>query len=163
MWRGHEEALGRYGLTMCEVWCERGFADTCAGTITADLAAFGVSTIRAYDELAADHALPAWLFDPEVQRSHQSKLVSKDPEHYGPRFPDVPGDLDYVWPIRSPAVLERELRREELARQRSRRAAEKQALELARIKRRRSLAAKRGWQTRAAKRTAELRPRDEAG
>ena len=38
MWRGHEEALGRYSLTCCEVWVERGFGDTCAATIGTELA-----------------------------------------------------------------------------------------------------------------------------
>src|SRR5215207_8071287 len=46
MWKGYEEALGRYGLTMCEVWVERGFGDTCAGTIVQDLRTFGIDAIR---------------------------------------------------------------------------------------------------------------------
>src|SRR5918998_3155188 len=58
MWKGYEEALGRYGLTMCEVWLELGFGDTCAGTITADLKAVGIDTIRSYPQLLADGALP---------------------------------------------------------------------------------------------------------
>jgi hypothetical protein len=41
MWKGYEEALGRYGLTSCEVWTERGFGDSCAATIAADLRAAG--------------------------------------------------------------------------------------------------------------------------
>jgi hypothetical protein len=36
--------------------------------------------------------------DDAVHRSHRSALVRKDPEHYRPRFPDVPPDLPYVWP-----------------------------------------------------------------
>ena len=115
MWRGFEEALGRYGLIVCAVWREHGFGDTCAATITADLAQAGVQRFRTYPELAAADALPAWLFDPELQRSHQSALVRKDPTHYRPYFPDVPDDLPYVWPVRSPAVLERERRRAEKA------------------------------------------------
>ena len=63
MWRGYEEALGRYGLAMCEVWVERGFGDTCADTIAADLRAAGVTTIRSYGELDAAGALPPWLAD----------------------------------------------------------------------------------------------------
>src|SRR5919107_1251142 len=53
MWKGYEEALGRYGLTMCEVWLELGFGDTCAATIAADLTSFGISEIRGETELAA--------------------------------------------------------------------------------------------------------------
>lgn len=115
MWKGHEEALGRYGLTMCEVWTEQGFADTCAGTIVTDLASAGVRRIRDYDQLLDAGALPPWLFDDRLQRTHRSALVRKDPEHYAPLFPDVPPDLDYYWPRRSPAVLERERRRADRA------------------------------------------------
>jgi hypothetical protein len=98
MWRGHLEALGRYGLTCCEVWLERGFGDTCAATIAADLATAGVERIRTQAELAQAGALPDWLGDEEFHRSHRSSLVRKDPDHYRAQFPDVPDDLPYVWP-----------------------------------------------------------------
>lgn len=98
MWRGHEEALGRYGLTCCDVWLERGFVDTCAATIAADLAAAGVTMLRSQADLAAAGALPPWLGDEDFHRSHRSSLLRKDPDSYRDRFPDVPDDLDYVWP-----------------------------------------------------------------
>ena len=98
MWRGHLEALGRYGLTCCEVWTETGRADTCAGTIVADLAKAGVTTIRSQAELEAAGELPAWLGDAEFHRSHRSALVRKAPDVYRALFPDVPDDLAYVWP-----------------------------------------------------------------
>lgn len=104
MWKGYEEALGRYGLTTCEVWTERGFADTCAATIVADLAAAGVTQIRAQAALAVAGALPPWLGDEAFHRSHRSSLVRKDPDHYRALFPDVPDDLEYVWPVRAPKV-----------------------------------------------------------
>jgi hypothetical protein len=103
MWRGFEEALGRYAFTMCEVWRERGFADTCAATIGTDLRQADVTSVRTQPELADADGLPAWLGDPAFHRSHQSALVRKDPEHYGPLFPGVPPDLDYVWPVRRTA------------------------------------------------------------
>jgi hypothetical protein len=53
------------------------------------------------------------------------RLVRKDPEHYQRFFPDVPPDLDYVWPGRSPAVLEREQRKADSAKRRNERAAKK--------------------------------------
>ena len=155
MWKGYEEALGRYGLTACAVWTERGFGDSCAATIAADLHAAGVTSIREYAELAAAAALPRWLFDETVQLSHRSSLLRKDPEHYGPLFPDTPPDLDYVWPVRSPVVIERELRKEEAAARRAQRTAEKLIRELARTRKQRSEAAKRGWKTRAARHEAE--------
>jgi hypothetical protein len=100
MWKGYEEALGRYAFTMCEVWTERGFADTCAATIGADLREAGVGAVRTQGELADARALPPWLGDAGFHRSHRSALVRKDPEHYRSLFPDVPDDLEYVWPAR---------------------------------------------------------------
>jgi hypothetical protein len=101
MWRGYEEALGRYGLTCCAVWSELGFADTCALTIATDLRAAGITRIRSQADLALAGALPPWLGAEEFHRSHRSALVRKDPDHYRPLFPDDPDDLPYVWP---PAV-----------------------------------------------------------
>ncbi|NPD06886.1 MSMEG_6728 family protein [Nocardioides sp. zg-1308] len=98
MWRGHLEALGRYTLVCCEVWTEPGRADTCAATVMTDLRAAGVTQVRTQAELAEAGALPAWLGDEDFHRSHQSALLRKDPELYGPLFPGVPPDLDYVWP-----------------------------------------------------------------
>jgi hypothetical protein len=103
MWKGFEEALGRYSFTCCDVWTERGFADTCAATISEDLRGAGVRAVRSQAELARDQALPTWLGDPAFHRSHQSALVRKDPAHYGPLFPGVPDDIDYVWPVRRSA------------------------------------------------------------
>jgi hypothetical protein len=130
MWKGFEEALGRYGYACCDAWTDRGFGDTCAATIEVDLRSAGIDVVRTQPELAAAGALPAWLGDEDLHRSHRSALVRKDPEHYESLFPDVPADLPYVWPVRSEAVLERE-----------RRAVERQRLK-------RSRAAKKAWQTR---------------
>ena len=130
MWKGFEEALGRYGYACCEAWVELGFGDTCAVTIATDLRAAGVDTVRTQPELAAAGALPVWLGDEDLHRSHQSALLRKDPGHYRPLFPDVPDDLPYVWPVRSEAVIERERR----------------SIEHQRLKR--SRAAKKAWQTR---------------
>lgn len=136
MWKGFEEALGRYGLTCCEVWTERGYGDTCAATIGQDLREAGVRAVRTQQELATVGALPTWLGDDALHRSHQSSLLRKDPEHYAPLFPGVPDDLPYVWPLRSPTVLEAERRRAE------------------RLRRKRSQAARQGWRTRRANATA---------
>jgi hypothetical protein len=156
MWQGHEEALGRYGLVMCDVWVERGFDDTCAGTIVDDLATFGVTGIRTEQALREAGALPAWIDDEQVLESHRSALVRKDPELYGPLFPEAPADLPYVWPVRSAAVVEAERRKAENAVKREQRRREKLALEIVKKQRARSAAAKRGAKTRAAnKRAAE--------
>ena len=98
MWQGYEEALGRYGLTITDAWTALGFADTCAATIRADLAEDGFEEIRSQAELAEDGALPPWLGDEAFHRSHRSALVRKNPDFYRELFPDVPDDLEYVWP-----------------------------------------------------------------
>ncbi|MFJ6195992.1 MSMEG_6728 family protein [Micromonospora sp. NPDC092111] len=99
MWAGYEEALTRYGLDVCTVWCEPGRADTCAATLVTDLAAAcGVTVVRSQPELAEAGELPPWLGRDDLHRSHRSSLLRKDPEHYRPQFGDVPSDLEYVWP-----------------------------------------------------------------
>jgi len=100
MWAGYEEALVRYGLDICAVWCDLGNADTCSGTLVADLTrGTGLSSPRVQPDLAAAGELPPWLGDPAFHRSHQSALVRKDAAHYRPIFNDVPDDLPYVWPV----------------------------------------------------------------
>lgn len=158
MWRGFEEALGRYGFACCEAWTELGFGDTCAATIATDLRAAGVGSVRTQEELAAVGALPPWLGEPDLHRSHRSALVRKDPEFYRDRFPATPDDLPYVWPVRSPAVLEAERRRVENAVRREQRAAERILADAERARRRRSRAAKKAWRTRRANASASSAP-----
>lgn len=148
MWKGFEEALGRYGLTCCEVWVERGFGDSCAASITADLGAAGLTGFRNQHELEQAGALPPWLGDEEFHRSHRSALIRKDPDHYGPLFPGTPDDLPYVWPVRSQAVIEAERRKAESAVRREERALERALREADRRRKIRSRAAKKAWQTR---------------
>jgi hypothetical protein len=156
MWQGYEEALGRYGLAMCDVWVERGFGDTCAATITDDLAAYGIAPIRSEQELREAGLLPPWAVDGDpVLESHRSALVRKDPETYGPLFPEASPVVPYVWPVRSASVVEAERRRAENAIVREQRRLAKLAEEAERARRRRSAAAKRGAKTRADKKRAE--------
>ena len=99
MWRGHEEALTRYGLEICHEWARKGHRDTCAASLGTDFTtATGLEEPRTQAELADAGALPPWLGDPSFHRSHRSALVRKDPRYYRPLFPDVPDDLPYVWP-----------------------------------------------------------------
>lgn len=157
MWEGYEEALGAYGVAVVEAWRALGFGDTCEPTIRADLASSGVMTIRVQDELAAAGALPPWLGDEALHRSHRSALVRKDPGRYGPLFPDVPDDLSYVWPVRSPAVLEAEARRAAAQEARAVRSIAKAAAEAERAARRRSAAARKAARTRKANCAAAAR------
>ena len=156
MWQGYEEALGRYGLVMCDVWVERGFGDTCAATIAHDLATFGIAPIRSESDLREAGATPPWDVEGDpVLESHRSALVRKDPELYGPMFPEADPAVAYVWPVRSASVVEAELRKAANAVKREERRLARLAEEVERARKRRSAAAKRGAKTRAEKKRAE--------
>lgn len=88
MWDGYEEALAMYGIAVCHEWLNRGYKDTMLERVEGML-----PKIRRHVDF------PAWLGDEEFHRSHQSNLIRKFPEHYGPLFPGVPDDLPYVWPV----------------------------------------------------------------
>ncbi|HUS62433.1 MAG TPA: MSMEG_6728 family protein [Acidimicrobiales bacterium] len=101
MWQGYEEALGAYAVAICREWCNRGYADTCEVKILDDLAAAAVSAPpRSQAELRSVGALPPWIGDEALHRSHRSALIRKDPAWYAGSFSDVPDDLPYVWPVR---------------------------------------------------------------
>jgi hypothetical protein len=88
-WKGFEASLLDYQYAVCAEWARRGFADTCLPSTAGLFEASG---------RPIDPKRPAWVEDPAVHRSHQSNLIRKDPLFYGPLFPGVPDDLDYVWP-----------------------------------------------------------------
>jgi hypothetical protein len=84
--------------------------------------------VRTQPELAAPGALPPWLGDEAVHRSHQSALVRKDREHYAPLFLDVRDDLAYVWPVRSASVVAGEQRKSDNAERRKLRQSERSSM-----------------------------------
>lgn len=87
MWWSHPGTLARYGAAICKEWLSRGYKDTL-------LVAFDLAAIK-----YVDAAVPPWLGDWRFHRSHQSNLIRKLPEYYGPMFPGVPDNLPYVWPM----------------------------------------------------------------
>ncbi|MGS0688212.1 MSMEG_6728 family protein [Nakamurella sp. GG22] len=99
MWCGRVDALALYGLISVAHWRERGFPDT-TGPQIAEFAPEVVGIGQ--DDLAAAGRLPGWLGDERLHRSHRSKLLGKNPLHYGRYFTDVPDDLDYFWPEPDP-------------------------------------------------------------
>lgn len=92
MWRGYELALTHYGLINCRLWMDLGYRDTCYRKIRAIMWSHTMREIN-------NAPRPPWFGDPDFHRSHQSNLVRKDADFYGPQFPDVPADLPYVWPV----------------------------------------------------------------
>ena len=86
MWRGHEQALIQYADAVCSEWLSRGYKDTCREKIQAYWSTFPMTA-----------ALPKWLGDDAVHRSHRSNLKRKDPKHYGHYV--EPADLEYLWPV----------------------------------------------------------------
>lgn len=90
MWRGHENALVRYGETVCMEWKRRGYKDTCLKKIQSY-----------YDDTQSDD-LPEWIDD--ICSSHRSALLAKNPEHYKQfGWKEEPMDLTlkplpYYWP-----------------------------------------------------------------
>lgn len=92
MWRGHELSLARYGMIVSKVWRDEwGYNDTCYGKIRRLVDDATIAEINSADP-------PDWVGDPDFHRSHQSNLIRKLPDHYGPLFPGVPDDLEYIWP-----------------------------------------------------------------
>lgn len=56
----------------------------------------------------ADELQPSsitWLGDESFHRAMRSNLKRKDPQHYTPLFePDLPDNLEYVWPVQKQKV-----------------------------------------------------------
>lgn len=92
MWMGHIPALAAYGLAMVDEWVGRGNADS----TRANIAEFAPEP--ADGAPGSELALPPWLGDESLHRSHRSNLVRKDPQYYGTMFPDCTAGLEYVWP-----------------------------------------------------------------
>lgn len=83
MWKGCETALKLYFNRISEEWVSRGYKHN----------------MGFFDIDVDDVKFPSWLGDEDFHTAHQSNLIRKKPEHYGPLFPGVPDDLEYVWPV----------------------------------------------------------------
>jgi hypothetical protein len=85
MWKGYEQALVRYGLTICGEWISRGYKDTC------------------YDKISAfyvkqDRVNPPWLGG-KIHAVHRSVLLLKDEQFYARYgWSEVPAKQEY-WPV----------------------------------------------------------------
>jgi hypothetical protein len=87
MWQGYELALSEYIFAMCDEWTSRGYKDTCKDKVK-DIV----------KDLQQNYILPYWFGNKNFHRSHKSNLIRKKQEYYGELWPDVPSDLEYIWP-----------------------------------------------------------------
>lgn len=91
MWEGYESYLvQRYLKAVIKEWVARGFKNT--------------KTQEHFDqliEIVEDRPIiTPWWFDIEnLFLSHRSNLIRKKPEYYSIIWPDMPDDIEYVWPV----------------------------------------------------------------
>lgn len=89
MWHGYESyLLYIYLKNIMLEWESRGYKN--------------IKCVEHYKNLSS-------IISPKIQKpkwitknfclSHQSNLVRKKPEYYRQFFPDVPDDLEYIWPV----------------------------------------------------------------
>lgn len=91
MWRSHEPYLVRvYLQAMMNEWSARGYRNTKIQDHFDQLS----------EAVACEQIEAPWWFDiEELFISHRSNLIRKKPEHYGVIWPDVPDNIEYVWPV----------------------------------------------------------------
>ncbi len=87
MWRGHVNALCRYGLVCCDQWESRGFKDNIWWSLDG------------YYAESDETGNPLWLGNKIFHDSHKSNLYRKDPVHYA-QFSNIGPDLPYFWPVK---------------------------------------------------------------
>jgi hypothetical protein len=87
MWRGYELALSSYYNAALTEWISRGYRNTMLHMPT-----------------VPRPVLPPWIGDAAFHLSHQSNLIRKLPEFYGPRFPGAAAGLPYIWPSGVPSA-----------------------------------------------------------
>ena len=91
MWRGHEPYLiNMYLRAMIDEWQSRGFRNIKVLEHLEQL-----SDIVAGDSVSP----PEWFTDDKLIMSHRSNLIRKKPDFYRQIWPDVPDNLEYVWPV----------------------------------------------------------------
>lgn len=90
MWKGYEPFLLKvYLKTIMEEWENRGYKN--------------IKCIEHYNKLSSiinnEIVEPYWITN-DFCLSHQSNLIRKKPEYYKQFFPNVPDDLEYIWPVK---------------------------------------------------------------
>jgi hypothetical protein len=94
MWAGHEFNLMQYQDALWNEWHNvRGYNDHASHGNFHEIFELHMP-MYGFNE-----APPSWMGNVDFHISHQSNLVRKDFHVYGPLFPDVPDNLEYVWPV----------------------------------------------------------------
>jgi hypothetical protein len=89
MWKGNEWFLCLYSEAICKEWIGRGYKDTM------------LERFEGWRENNPNVSInaPLWWGDELVHRSHRSKLLEKNYDHYKGYFPLDEAGMDYHWPI----------------------------------------------------------------
>lgn len=97
MWKGHELALIRYGMAICDQWINRKYKDSMRiRFINYSRSDVFSSYIMHHDVSEND---PEWIGCREFHLAHQSNLLRKCPEYYArKKFWTTRTDLPYIWP-----------------------------------------------------------------
>jgi hypothetical protein len=74
-----------YSIKICQEARSRGYVD--------NLLPHFEKEILSYPYIIQPHWLGSYL-----HKTHQSNLIRKKPEFYGPKFPNIPDNLPYFWP-----------------------------------------------------------------
>lgn len=88
MWRGHVFQLVCFGLSCTWQAQQRGLEGWPQDT----------KHIAKYRHIKDSSSKPPWHGDPWVHRSHRSRLLNNESEHYGPLFPGNPDKMPIIWP-----------------------------------------------------------------
>ena len=94
MWSGYESALALYGYISCSIWLDKGFKDS----LMPKFVDYIVDLSSCVNQKTCSIDEPWWISNAELNKSHQSNLLRKDPVHYGQWFKSVRDDLPYLWP-----------------------------------------------------------------
>jgi hypothetical protein len=93
MWEQHAQLLCLYGTVICETWKARGYKDSIQPQIAE------ISKVDAWDRPQLSDN-PWWLGLEKFHASHRSRLLDKNPSHYGQfGWTEQPGGPEvYFWP-----------------------------------------------------------------
>lgn len=91
MVKNYPSFLFAYWACIVKEWVARGYKDNTMTTWHELQSKYGIDKIP--------KSVPPWLGNENFHKSHQSNLVRKDFNHYSQFFPNIPSDLEYMWPV----------------------------------------------------------------